>query len=379
LFYKPKFKQIEGVSYNYSVVAQLNFLKGEMQNNAALDMQNIYPEGFVFLNALYGLSWINAVEDLPKNSRLYKEGLQEATWAYNQINSGDGKRVFEQNLPLEYGAFYSGWSNYLLGSLLAMDGENIETEKYQQQFKKKCDQIAEAISKSETPYLETYGGLAWPADVVIAVASLNLHDKAFDEKYSEEISNWIQKVKLNVDPETGLVPQAADYKSGKSIEGARGSSQSLMLLFFHEMDAEFAEQQYQVYENLFLTRRFGLPAVREYPKGTVGYGDIDSGPVILGIGGAASIVGQRTFGVFGNYKAYVGLRNTIEGFGLGLTFSKKKQYLFGILPMADAFIAWSNSFEKEPFKAHMSWRIVFPLISIFLLAAMVFLYYRKFK
>ena len=40
------------------IILQLNFLKQEIkQNHLGERMQAIFPEGFVFTNALYGLSW----------------------------------------------------------------------------------------------------------------------------------------------------------------------------------------------------------------------------------------------------------------------------------------------------------------------------------
>lgn len=47
--------------------------------------------------------------------------------------------------------------------------------------------------------------------------------------------------------------------------------------------------------------------------------------------------------IHGETETAIGLRNSIEGFGVGLTWNEQKRYLFGILPIADAFIAWSNA------------------------------------
>jgi len=178
------------------------------------------------------------------------------------------------------------------------------------------------------------------------VASLKIHDALFQEKYDTTTMRWIAAVRQNLDPEYGLLPHSV-YPNGNVREGARGSSQSLMLNFLIEIDTSFANEQFRQYKQLFLTKRLGLPGIREYPKGAKGYGDVDSGPVILGIGGAASIVGQRTMGKYHNWESFRGLRNAIETFGVGMTIHKKKRYLFGLLPMSDAFIAWSNSLEKS--------------------------------
>lgn len=122
-----------------------------------------------------------------------------------------------------------------------------------------------------------------------------------------------------------------------------------------------------------------MPGIREYPEGQNGFGDIDSGPVIFGIGGAASIVGQRTMGLYDDWLTYKGLRNCIESFGVGMTSKSKKKYIFGILPMADAFIAWSNSIEKNEIKINeiAYWRLKAQLSSLILLVFFIYLIKKK--
>jgi len=127
---------------------------------------------------------------------------------------------------------------------------------------------------------------------------------------------------------------------------------------------------------LFSDNRFGLSGIRQYPSGIKGGGDIDSGPIIFGIGGAASIVGQRVYAQQNDWATYEGLRNSIESFGFGLTINKKKRYIFGQLPMADAFICWSNAIEKtsDQVKVTTNWRIRFHLYSAFVLAVLFLIF-----
>jgi len=60
-----------------------------------------------------------------------------------------------------------------------------------------------------------------------------------------------------------------------------------------------------------------------------------------------------------------GLRNSIESFGVGLKSGKQKKYLFGALPMADAFIAWSNAPYVLPKPMLPDWQKSFLLGSVF--------------
>lgn len=77
LHYAPEIKVIDGDTVNYDVLCQLRSLHRAMKNNAATEMQSIYPEGFIFFNALYGLSWCDLAQTLNKKSRLYAEAHAE--------------------------------------------------------------------------------------------------------------------------------------------------------------------------------------------------------------------------------------------------------------------------------------------------------------
>ena len=375
LYYKPQFVKIENEVVNKEVYHQLQFLNTALQNGAGKKMQQLFPEGFVFINALYGLSWYELISELPTDAAIYKEGITQIRFALNEINSSNGKRTFDENLPLSYGAFYKGWSNYLLGKLLEVQPQETQSKTEEDLFISNCKEIATALNNSNTPFLESYHKQAWPADMLLCIASLNIHDNIFANNYETEITKWLTAIKERVDI-NGLIPHKVDAETGYSIEDARGNSQSLILNFLFEIDADFTKQQFKKYDSLFKDGRFGLPGIRQYPSGIKGGGDIDSGPIIFGIGGAASIVGQRVYAQQNDWATYEGLRNSIESFGFGLTINKKKRYIFGQLPMADAFICWSNAIEKtsDQVKVTTNWRIMFHLYSAFVLAVLFLIF-----
>ncbi len=374
MLYEPKFEQENEATYNYSVYTQMRFLKTKMHDGAGPDMQKLYPEGFIFLNALYALGWSDLIRSLPKDSKIYKEGITELTWAFNQINSEQGKDIFDRRMPLKYGAYYMGWSNIVLANLVELKPDGFGRGYYDSLYKDNCVEIQRAIQNSSTPFLESYDQHSWPADMVMVVASLNKYDQIFRKKYRSTIDLWLIDVKARLDTTYGLIPHKSDWRTGNTEIEPRGSSQSLMLNFLIDIDRNFAEEQFKIYKEKFLDSRLGLPGVREYPKGSIGLGDVDSGPVIWGIGGAASIVGQRTMYKYGAYDAYEGLRNSIEGFGAAYTWSDRKRYVFGLLAMADAFIAWSNSIEKEPMTMERprGWKWKFHIGSLILLVGLFF-------
>ena len=372
LYYQPQWGTT-APQINLSVEAQLNYLQKRMHDGAAVDMQKMYPEGYLFLNALYGLSWCNLLAKTPVQSPLYKQGIEEVRWALQAIDSPAGHEPFSPNLPLAYGAFYRGWSNYLRGKYLELLPNMREDTAQVQIFQKSCTQIAKAVAESKTPFLESYVYATWPADMVVLMASLAQHDRLFRPQYGSVMKNWLRQVDKKTD-QLGLIPHSVHPYTGKPLEAARGSSQSLILNFLIEIDSNYAHRHFERYKKAFLTRRTGLPGIREYPKGTLGFGDVDSGPVIFGVGGAASIVGQRTMALYGEADVAIGLRNSIEAFGLGWHWGKKKRYLFGALPIADAFIAWANSVEAskaERLVGKQNWRWSFQLALVVIVVALL--------
>ena len=371
-YHSPDFEADPSGTLNTDVDDQFYHLMGKMDAGADTDMQQLFPEGHLFMNALYGLTCLELVDSLQPsgfphfddNVRWY---LREADQVITTLTSEDGRRIFNPDLPLSYGVFYRGWTNYLTGKRLEADVIPSEaTNIHEENFRQNCQDIARAYQASGGPYLQSYHSGIWPADNVLAVASLASYNRYFDTlRYQPLIEEWIGKVKTQLDPATGLIPHVV--YDGAPPQGARGSSQSLMLSLLPEIDSVFAAEQYALYQKHFVDSRLGLPGIREYPKGDEGAGDIDSGPVIWGIGGAASVVGQRAAHANGDLRLYKGLRNSIEAFGFGFTFLGEKRYVFGQLPMADAFIAWSNAAEAAPVDAPVTVPWLIHLMSLVLL------------
>jgi len=344
--YEPTIVHNDQCSYNADVYAQLQFLKSESNNGAAERLQNDYPEGYVLFNAIYGLTWASFIDDMKPENALYKEGITEIEKSLRAMKDSIALSRFQSYLPLEYGAFYLGWTNYLLGKYLAL----IPQEKRKNQdvltFKQNCFDIACALEKNDHPFLETYSGSSWPADDVVAMASLKLHDKLHDSEYDVIIKKWLLDIQCHLDPETKLIPHLLDGNSGKILQGARGSSQSLMLPYLFELDTTLAKAHFEIYKSRFLFENYGVYGIYEFPDGANMEGDLDSGPVIFSLGASATIASQRTFYVFRNRRLSKRLRNQNEIAGFPITINNKKRFLAGKMLMADVFIAWANSLER---------------------------------
>lgn len=355
---------------------QLNYLDHALDNGADDAMQALFPEGFFFMHALYGLTWTELARSLPDDEHLQRRARAAARHALTQLNSSEGRRVFDVDLEPPYGVFHTGWRLLLHGSLIAITDSSADDSTDSSLFIANCDRLARAFETSETPFLPSYSNAAWPADALVGVAALHLHDVLFEPRYTRTIADWIVRAKRYLDPETGLLPHHVHAQTGSILEGARGSSQVFMLRLLHEIDPAFAVAQYKRFRRYFVDTWAGLPGIREYPIGHKGRGDLDSGPIFGELGSAATIVGLGTARIYQDTTLSMTLRQTIEAFGLPVTWGSKKRYIFGQLPIGDAFLAWSAIVRPvEPLgQQHLAvynisnlWRLPVHGISLFII------------
>lgn len=366
------------------VILELNYLERQLkEEDLAEKMQGVFPEGVVFVNALYGLAWCElALAQEEQGPAIKARVLKEALYAYDQVCSEQAKEHFDPYLPIDYGIFYAGWRNYLLSKILQVDTSFTNHSFYIQEFKEQSHLIAQVMKETKSPFLESYFEQAWPADMCVAVASLRGHDQVFAPRYSGLIKQWVQKVEARVDPKTGMIPHKVEKATGKSIESSRGGSMALMLRLLREINPAFAQKQYHLFKDKFVSTALTFPCIREYPKGSFGIGDIDSGPVILGVGFPATLVAVGCLPMFGDQALAAKQYITVNAFGLEQVNEEEKYYLFGALPMADAFIAWSRATgmhykdENMTSTADLS-TVKFHLISLSTIVLMWGIYYRK--
>ncbi len=321
------------------VVPQLAFIKEKLQAGAAEEMQQLFPEGYFFTYALYGLTWVDvglqSVEQRP-------QALAEARWALDVLESAKGQAVFSPTLTPSYGVFYIGWSNWLRGGILKLQPPASRDAAEVERLTTELAALAAAFDANASPFLQAYPGQAWPVDSTVGVAALHLHDTLFEPQFEATIERWIRLAKTKLDPATGLLPHRVSAFTGDLLDGTRGSSQSVIQRFLPEIDPSWASQQYPLFRSQFATTLLGVPGIREYPIGTNGIGDVDSGPLIEGMSLSASVVTVAAARVAGDGELADTMLNVGEALGMPIEFGGSKQYALGVLPIGDAFLAWAK-------------------------------------
>jgi hypothetical protein len=345
--YSPTFSVVDGETLNIDVLKQLKFIESAIDSGAAEQMQQYYPEGYVFTLSLYGLAHVELLETLRPNGKQFNKSKQEVEEVLALLKSNKGKSVFQKDLPLPYGAYYNGWLNYLRAEFLCALPDSLRSRTMLNELNYFSDQLAQTFKNSPSQYIESYAGMVWPADVMSCLAAYKLNLKLNHIENDTLINWWLKETKAKLD-ERSLIPHSAHIENGSPLESSMGSSQSLMLCFMHTIDSTSGAEMFKAYKEHFLIHRFGLPAVSERAKGEKGGGHIDSGPVVWKVGAAASIVGVKAFSLYGEKQTAKKIRNSINAFAFAKTNEIEKHYMFGKWIMVDAFMAWINASETTP-------------------------------
>lgn len=310
---------------------QLAFLDAALEDGAADRMQELFPEGELFIWSLDGLAWVELGLSAPQGSPVRGDALEHARVALARTDQPGARATFDRSLDPPYGVFYVGWTTLLRAGVVRLGGDDERVR-----LAADVEALQAAFDRSSTPFLVSYAGSAWPADSVVAQAALAEATKVLAPDRAPGAGRWLAEVRTRLDPATKLVPHAA---FGDGPPGAaRGSSTALMLRFWPVIDSAFAVDQFARLKRHFLSSRLGFPVVFENAGGG-GTGDIDSGPLVWGVSLPASAVAIGAARVNGDPGLSEALRHTADLVGVRF----RGRYLGGVLPVGDAFLAWSTT------------------------------------
>jgi len=343
-----------------TTIAQLRFLQHALADDAAERMQRIFPEGYVFTWALYGLASVQVASQLSATGSERAHHLEQARRAIEEIRSDPARSTFSRDLDPPYGAFYSAWSLYLLAEYIRASEPDRVPAGLLRSFEEDCARFAEALRRSHTPFLRSYSRSAWPADTAVGVAALGIHDDTLSPEYSATIESWVSEARARLDDDWAALSHSAHPETGAPIGGVRGSSLALMSRVLIDAAPTFAAEQFSALRHHFVDYWLGVPGIREYPHGVAGNGDIDSGPIVFGYSGPAVVVGAAAARVHGDGALARVLLGVVEVAGMPIQLGRQRRYAGGFLPVGDAFIAWSRSSPLGSRTGKQSWEPLIP-------------------
>ncbi|MFF0528295.1 hypothetical protein ACFYT3_07875 [Nocardia amikacinitolerans] len=188
--------------------------------------------------------------------------------------------------------------------------------------------LARRLLASPTALLDTFPGRAYPTDVAAVAAAIAVHGRTTGIDHKAVLAHWAQQVRaVQIDRGTGLLLQRMGV-DGKAQDAPRASGTGLAAYFAGFADRALAEELATV---LFRQERnvLGFSAIHEYGAGHHGAGDMDSGPLILGISISATGFVLAPARAFGHRDMFARLFRTTDLFGLPLRSGPRMRFATG--------------------------------------------------
>lgn len=158
---------------------------------------------------------------------------------------------------------------------------------------------------------ETYPGETYPPDVAACVGAIGLRARLVGDDETALFSRWAGRARAYaVDPSSGWLRQS---ETGPG----RGSGTALAIYFLAFADRNLAAELFDALGARGVRSVLGFAAIREHPPGAVASaGDVDSGPVVLGVSVAATGFALAGARIFSEAALFRGLHRTASLFGV---------------------------------------------------------------
>ena len=201
-------------------------------------------------------------------------------------------------------------------------------------------QLAAALGRKLTNgpcgLAETYPGELYLPDNAVALAALALATRAGSAP--DLAPGLLQKLHARyADPGSGLLPFRLS-PSCQALDHERSSGAAWNLMYLGLVDEEYASRGYQTLHERFLDRPLpGLWGLREWPQGVERVGDVDSGPLPLGLSPAGTGFAVASARRLADALTLQRLLDTAELAGFSLELAGRRRYLLAPL-VGDAIL-----------------------------------------
>jgi len=188
---------------------------------------------------------------------------------------------------------YLGHLNLMLGCYRVLGGDG----RYDDLHDRITAAMVRRMDRSRSVHVETYPGEIYTSDNATGAASIAVHAAASGKAHGQTLHRFIQYTRDHLlDPQTGLVVFKVDSQ-GRPWGTSRGCGVGWNSFYLPFVDPAFSSDQWsKLREHMIRRSSVGFWGVREFPDGVLGFGDVDSGPLILGLSPSAtgfSMAGAR--------------------------------------------------------------------------------------
>lgn len=320
---------------------QLRSIRHRLEASDTNRMNEMFYEGKLFTYTFYGFSLVNTATANPSDAEFKKFARQEIVSLLPKIVRELDSPQFSPNRNLKPvgGVILAGQANLMRAGYVLLGGDDPDIVNAYHEVSSELHQ--EFMSRTSVS-LESYPQMIWPVDNCCALESIRLHDTLFGTGYSEACKRWEQWMTDHLDPATKMMV-AQISSGGDTLEGSRGCALSWSLAFMPGFAPDLAHSQYDRYRREWFIPVLGTTGIREWPPGQRGYIDPDTGPIVFGIGGAASGFGIAAAKANGDSEQLTRMLRGLELTTVPLWSFHGKHMFGGLILLADEISLWGKT------------------------------------
>jgi hypothetical protein len=310
----------------------------------------LIPEGTLFCNTLYGFGLISLAltrernSNSPEQKSVFKQKvLDRIEWLLGRVEKLEQRHPFTLNTKLKPsgGIIIAGHGNLLRAGYARLGGSN---PKILSKFDARSKEIYDAFVTGKTAFPECYEGHTWAQDSVFALESLRIHDQLRGTTYSAAYRRWVKSIEQHIDPTTGLMVAQIDPLTDKNIDGSRGCALSWGLAYMPGFAQAFSASQYPKFKSEWFVPLLGGLAIYEWNHGKSTPTNFHAGPVVFGLGAAASGIGIAACRANQDSVSWNKLLRSLEFFGIPtINCAGEKSYFFNLTLLSDVVAFWGKT------------------------------------
>lgn len=174
--------------------------------------------------------------------------------------------------------------------------------RYHARIRSQEKELSEELMAARLHILDDYPGECYPNDVLWAVAAIRRAGSLTGRSHSRLVRATMEVFNGPLRTPIGLPAYQVDRPSGRILQKPRGCGNSGILIFAPELDPAISSEWYRAYVDAFWVNNRWVAGFRETPRGSGrSVTDVDSGPVIGGLGSVASAFGIGAARAHGRY------------------------------------------------------------------------------
>ena len=245
--------------------------------------------------------------------------------------------------------------------------------------------LAKELGKARFHLLDDYPSECYPADMLWAVAAIQRAGRLDGTQHDDLAKSLMATFDGPLKAKEGLPAFQANAKTGSILQGARGCGNSGILLFAAELDPVVAGRWYDAYDRGFWKDTGWIAGFTELPRDShAKWMDVDSGPVLCGVGSVSSAFGIGAAKTFGRLDRAVPLTSEVVACAWPTPFGfllpglmgrlTVKSWSLGEVALLFSMTRPARMARTVPFTGHTPW-IVWLLLFVYLAAGLFMIWF----